>query len=149
MEEGIDMRVSKRFPMAIHSLLYVAILSPQMRITSSLVADSIGSNPVIVRNLFLDLSKNGLIITSAGKNGGVTLAKEPKDISLWDIYEAVETNNVEEIFKIYEGNSDCPVGKNIYQLLYPHMESAIDAMKANMEQVTIDSLLNELKCFNE
>ncbi|MCD7808530.1 MAG: Rrf2 family transcriptional regulator [Erysipelotrichaceae bacterium] len=138
------MRVSKRFPMAIHSLLYVAVLSKQMRVTSTLVADSIGSNPVIVRNLFLDLSKNGLLVASAGKNGGVTLAKEPKDMTLWDVYQAVESNDVEDVFKIYEGNVDCLVGKNIYQLLYPHMESALEALSNNMNQITIQTLLDEL-----
>ncbi|MCC8051555.1 MAG: hypothetical protein LIP10_13030, partial [Clostridiales bacterium] len=45
----------------------------------------------------------------------------------------------------HETDSDCPVGKNIYQLLYPHMLSAVDAMKESMEQVTLETLLNELK----
>ena len=139
------MRVSKRFPTAVHSLLYVAILSPKRRVTSTLVSESTGTNAVAIRNIFLDLSKNGLLTASAGKNGGVRLAREPKDINLWDIYQAVETNDVEEIFKLHETDSDCPVGKNIYQVLYPHMASAVDAMKANMEQVTLETLLNDLK----
>lgn len=139
------MRVSKRFPTAVHALLYIAVLSPMKRVTSTLVAESTGSNPVIIRNLFLDLSKSGLLTASAGKNGGVRLAKDPKDISLWDVYQAVETNGVEEIFKFHETDSTCPVGKNIYQLLYPHMASAVDAMKASLEQVTIGTLLEELK----
>ncbi|MCD8015404.1 MAG: Rrf2 family transcriptional regulator [Lachnospiraceae bacterium] len=139
------MRVSKRFPTAVHSLLYVAVLSPKRRVTSSLIAESTGTNAVSIRNIFLDLSKNGLLNAAAGKNGGVSLAKEPEDITLWDIYQAVETNDVDEIFKIHETDSDCPVGKNIYQILYPHMLSAVDAMKASMEQVTLETLLNELK----
>ena len=144
-EEVNTMRVSKRFPTAVHSLLYVAVLSPRRRVTSTLIAESTGSNAVIIRNIFLNLSKCGLLTASAGKNGGVQLAREPKDITLWDIYQSVETNDVEEIFKIHETDSDCPVGKNIYQLLYPHMLSAVDAMKESMEQVTLETLLNELK----
>ncbi|MCD8147335.1 MAG: Rrf2 family transcriptional regulator [Clostridiales bacterium] len=138
------MRVSKKFPTAVHSLLYVAVLSPKRRVTSTLVAESTGSNAVTIRNIFLDLSRNGLLTASAGKNGGVHLAREPKDITLWDIYQAVETNNVEEIFKLHETDSDCPVGKNIYQLLYPHMLDAVTAMKDSMEQVTLGTLLEEL-----
>ena len=139
------MRVSKRFPLAVHSLLFVAVLSPEKRVTSTLVAQSTESNPVTVRNIFLELSKKGLLIASAGKNGGVRLAKEPDKITLWDIYQAVETNDVEEIFKLHETNSDCIVGKNIYQILHPHMESAVNAMKADMEQVTLATLIGELK----
>lgn len=139
------MRVSKKFPTAVHALLYVAVLSPKRRVTSALVAESTGSNAVTIRNLFLDLSKNGLLTASAGKNGGVHLAREPKNITLWDVYQAVEANDVEEIFKLHETDSDCPVGKNIYQILYPHMLAAVTAMKGSMEQVTLASLLEELE----
>ncbi|MCD7829611.1 MAG: Rrf2 family transcriptional regulator [Clostridiales bacterium] len=139
------MRVSKKFPTAVHALLYVAVLSPKRRVTSTLVAESTGSNAVTIRNLFLDLSKNGLLTASAGKNGGVHLAREPKNITLWDVYQAVETNDVEEIFKLHETDSDCPVGKNIYQILYPHMLAAVTAMKGSMEQVTLATLLEELE----
>jgi len=51
---------------------------------------------------------------------------------------------VEEIFKLHETDSTCPVGKNIYQLLYPHMLDAVTAMKDSMEQVTLETLLDEL-----
>ncbi|MCD8366661.1 MAG: Rrf2 family transcriptional regulator [Clostridiales bacterium] len=138
------MRVSKKFPTAVHALLYVAVLSPKRRVTSTLVAESTGSNAVTIRNIFLDLSRKGLLTASAGKNGGVHLAKEPKDITLWGVYQAVETNDVEEMFKLHKTDSDCPVGKNIYQLLYPHMLAAVTAMKGSMEQVTLGTLLDEL-----
>lgn len=139
------MRVSKKFPTAVHALLYVAVLSPKRRVTSTLVAESTGFNAVTIRNIFLDLSRNGLLTASAGKNGGVHLAREPKDITLWDVYQAVETNDVEEIFKLHETDSTCPVGKNIYQLLHPHMLDAVTAMKDSMERVTLGTLLDELK----
>ncbi len=141
------MRVSKKFPTAVHALLYIAVLAEvaNKRATSTLVAESTGSNAVIIRNIFLNLSDSGLLIASAGKNGGVELAREPKDITLWDVYQAVETDDVEEVFKIHERNCECPVGKNVYQILYPHMSSALNAMKENMEQVTLENLLEELK----
>ncbi len=139
------MRVSKRFPLAVHSLLFVAVLSPEKRVTSTLVAESTESNPVIVRNIFLKLSESGLLIAAPGKNGGVHLAREPKDITLWDIYRAVETNDVDEIFKLQESTNEGFVAKNFYQILYPHMASAVDAMKADMEKVTLETLIDELR----
>ncbi len=143
------MRVSKRFPTAVHALLLIACLSPKQRVTSSVIAQSTGSNAVMIRNIFLKLSENGLLITAAGKNGGVHLGREPQDITLWDIYHAVETDNVDEIFKIYEGNGLCPVGKNVYHILLPHAESAVAAMKADMEKVTIATMLEELSSLSK
>ncbi len=139
------MRISKRFPLAVHSLLFVAVLSPEKRVTSALVAESTRSNPVTVRNIFLNLSDSGLLIASAGKNGGVHLAREPKDITLWDIYESVELKDVNKIFNMYEGSDTCPVGKNFYQILHPHMVAASNGMKAEMEKVTLETLMSELK----
>ncbi|MCD8328944.1 MAG: Rrf2 family transcriptional regulator [Ruminococcus sp.] len=139
------MCVSKRFPLAVHSLLFVAVLSPKKRVTSALVAESTRSNPVTVRNIFLNLSDSGLLIASAGKNGGVRLAREPKNITLWDIYQAVELKDVNKIFNMYEGSGTCPIGKNFYKILHPHMVSASNAMKADMERVTLETLMSELK----
>ncbi|MCD7756005.1 MAG: Rrf2 family transcriptional regulator [Firmicutes bacterium] len=139
------MRVSKRFPLAVHCLLFVAVLSPTQRVTSTLVAESTGSNPVTVRNLFLKLSESGLLTASAGKNGGVHLARQPQNITLWDIYRAVELGNAEKIFSMYEGSDGCPVGRNFYQVLHPHMVSAARAMENDMAHVTLDSLMTELK----
>lgn len=76
------MRVSKKFPLAVHSLLFVAVLSTKKRVTSTLVAESTETNPVTVRNIFLTLEEHGFLIATVGKNGGVCLAKEPKDITL-------------------------------------------------------------------
>ncbi len=128
-------------------MLFVAALSPSHRVTSALVAESTGSNAVVIRNLFVDLSRNGLLTAAAGKGGGVSLAKDPKDINLWEIYEAVETDDVKEIFKIHESSCDSKdsiVGKNFFQVLYPHMQSAVEAMKESMQQVTLEILLCEL-----
>lgn len=66
-DEGGTMRVSKRFPLAVHSLLFVAVLSPHRRVTSTLVAESTESNPVTVRNIFLKLSEKGLLVAATGK----------------------------------------------------------------------------------
>ncbi len=61
------MCVSKRFPLAVHALLFVAVLSPKTHVTSTLVAKSTDSNPVTVRNIFLKLSESGLQVTATGK----------------------------------------------------------------------------------
>ncbi|MCC8078875.1 MAG: hypothetical protein LIO57_02275 [Oscillospiraceae bacterium] len=57
----------------------------------------------------------------------------------------METNDVEEIFKLHEATSDCPVAKNFYTILYSHMCSAVNAMKEDMERVTPETLIKELK----
>ncbi len=139
------MRVSQRFPIAVHSMLFIACYGKEKNVTSTVVAQSTGANAVIIRNLFSDLKDSGLLNVSSGKNGGACLARDMKDITLWDIYSAVETDDIDEIFRFHESNKSCPVGRNIYAIMCMHTAAAVDAMKAEFEHVTLADLLMELK----
>lgn len=138
------MRVSKNFPIAVHALLIMAQFENTDKTTSAHIAQSTGSNAVTIRNIFIALKKHGLIESVTGKKGGAYLAKKTRDISLWDVYHAVETDDIDEIFKFHEGSGSCPVGKNIYQLMYPHVNDAFDAMKRELQKVSLDTLIAEL-----
>lgn len=139
------MRVSKKFPIAVHSLLIMAQFEDTRKTTSAMIAQSTGANAVIIRNIFLSLKEHGLIQSATGKNGGVRLARASKDISLWDVYSAVETDDIDEIFKFHEGSSSCAVGKNIYGLMRPHMDDALAAMRRELQDISIDTLRAELR----
>lgn len=43
-----------------------------------------------LRQIALDLKRAGILISTEGKNGGYKLAREPKNISLADVIEAVD-----------------------------------------------------------
>ncbi|NPC84472.1 Rrf2 family transcriptional regulator, partial [Pyxidicoccus fallax] len=59
-------------------------------LTSESMARSIQTNPVVVRRLLRDLARAGLVETKRGVGGGVSLARSAEDITLRDVYEAVE-----------------------------------------------------------
>lgn len=139
------MRVSKRFPVAVHTLLVIARFSEEERASSAMIAQSTGTNAVIIRGLFTDLKAHGLIRSVPGKHGGAVLARDVGDISLWDVYCAVETDDIDEIFKFHEGSGTCGVGRNIYGLMVPHMQDAIGAMRRELERVTLHMLIQELQ----
>jgi DNA-binding IscR family transcriptional regulator len=65
--------------------------SPEEVIGSQTLAASVNTNPVVVRRLLLALRRARLIETFTGKHGGARLRKRPNDISLADIYDAVES----------------------------------------------------------
>ncbi len=138
------MRVSQRFPIAVHSMLFIACFGHGENVASTLVAESTGANAVIIRNLFSELKEKGLLIVSSGKNGGARLARDISEITMWDIYSAVETDETDEIFKFHDANKSCPIGRNIYSVMYTHTVAAIDAMRAEFESVTLADLITEL-----
>ena len=109
-----------------------------------MLSASTGCNAVIIRNLFAKLSAAGLLETKSGK-GKTTLALPAEEITLWDIYTAVESDETDEVFKLHQNTSDtCLVGRNIHTLPIPHPETGVNAVKTVFSKVTLAALIQEL-----
>lgn len=138
------MRVSKKFPIAVHTLLMFAYF-PEERITSETIAESAGCNAVIVRNIFKDLKQAKLLNPGTGKST-TQLAKSLYEITLWDIYCAVETVRTDEIFKMNKNASGtCRVGSNLNTILLNHLDDAVAALKKELSKVKLNDLAEELR----
>ena len=113
--------------------------------TSEVISKSVGCNAVIVRNLFLQLKQAGLLSAKSGRSK-LELAKPAKDITLWEIYSAVETEKAEDIFKFSKNTSDlCPVGSHLREILTGHLDEAVLAMKEQLSLTTLEALKNEIR----
>ncbi len=111
------MQISTKFTIAIHILTATEYFSSENKITSDFLAGSTGTNPVIIRNIMAQLKDAGLITVKRGP-GGVTLARPLAEITFLDVYQAVETNSGEELFRFHERpHPDCPVGRNLHRSL--------------------------------
>lgn len=111
------MQISTKFTIAVHILTAVEYFSGSYKVTSDFLAGSIGSNPVIIRNIMSQLREAGIIHIRRGP-GGITLDRSPEQITFLDIYKAVETNSGDELFRFHENpNPACPVGRNIHQAM--------------------------------
>ena len=67
--------------MAVHVLAVLAYKEGD-RVTSSLLAGSVNTNPVIIRRLLLALQRAKLIDTSMGAGAGSRLSRSPARIDL-------------------------------------------------------------------
>ncbi|ELW9008253.1 Rrf2 family transcriptional regulator, partial [Campylobacter upsaliensis] len=85
---------------------------PYEQITSDSIAESVNTNPVVIRRMCGLLKKGGILTSRAGISGAILL-KSPADISLLDIYLAVQSKS--EWFALHDHpNHDCPIGCKIY-----------------------------------
>ena len=73
------MKISSRFTVAVHILSLVAIESNEL-CTSEWIAESVNTNPVVIRRIIGKLRNAGLIQVRQGL-GGATLQKPLKDIT--------------------------------------------------------------------
>lgn len=79
------------------------------------LAQKMGTNPAFIRKIMAKLSKAGLIETRRGKLGGVNLARAAKEISLKDIYLAV--NESKSINLTKKTSTTCPINCSAQSIL--------------------------------
>lgn len=87
------MKRNSRLSLALHTLGHMASDPDRMR-TSADIADHAGTNPVVVRRVLGKLREAGLLTSEKGHAGGWRLARQPDQITLADVYLALDENLV-------------------------------------------------------
>jgi Rrf2 family protein len=130
-----------RFAIAVHLLTLLAN-SGNEPVGSDVAAASIGANPVHVRRVVAYLRRADLVTSKAGVGGGIQLAYEPADITLTEVWDAVEGD--EPVVAVHQGaNPKCEVGRGITRTLEGLSARATDAVRAELADVTIADVLAE------
>ncbi len=134
-------QISTRFSIAVHVLSLIAV-SPTLA-TGDFIAGSVNTNPVIVRKIIGMLKKAGLVDVRPGV-GGASLLKDTDQITLLDVYQAVEVIENGELFNFHDNpNPNCPVGRNIETALRHELQEAQSAMEQRLAQVSIKQLISK------
>lgn len=137
------MKITSRFTVAVHTLLAIYYFGEKNKVTSDFIAQSVCVNPVVIRRTLLSLKAAGMVEVKAG-SGGASIVKDLKDITLYDVYRAVDS--VEgDLFHFHENPSPaCPVGRNIHAVLDSHLSDAQAAMENELKKVTLADLTRQL-----
>jgi Rrf2 family protein len=132
------MSISSRFAVGAHILTLLA-KGDGKPVTSDWIAGSANTNPAVVRRLLTMLAKAGLTTSQLGTGGGALLAKAAEDISLLDVYRAVDEG---ELFALHNAppSERCPVGRTIQSALLCTMGRAEAALEAELAKTTIAEL---------
>ena len=133
------MQISSRFTVGVHALLCIAYFKDE-KVTSNFIAASVNVNPVVIRRTLGQLKAAGLVTVEAGV-GGASLARAPEDITLLDVFDAVEAAPG-ELFSFHDDpNPACPVGSSIHLVLDDKLSSAQNALRADLAKTTLSDLL--------
>ncbi|NGQ96261.1 transcriptional regulator [Brevibacillus sp. SYP-B805] len=136
-------QISTRFSIAVHTLSLIAV-SPN-DCTGDYIAGSVNTNPVVIRRIMGMLKKAGLVDVRPGV-GGASLLKDPNQITLLDVYRAVNVTEENQLFRIHENpNIRCPVGRNIEQVLQTELRDAQSALEQRLAQTTLAQLIDRFK----
>ncbi|MCI8597420.1 MAG: Rrf2 family transcriptional regulator [Lachnospiraceae bacterium] len=139
------MQISSRFTLAVHIIACIDVFKDDYKVTSDFLAGSTNVNPVIIRKILGQLKAAGLVEVARG-SGGASIPKPLNEISLLDIYNAVECIENGELFHFHENpNADCPVGRNIHVILDDKLIRVQKAMEAELSSITLEDIMRDTR----
>lgn len=130
---------------SVYAILLLNMLPDKALLPGEAISQQLGTSPTYFQKLLRKLVSAGLITSVSGVKGGFKLNKKPEDISVFDIYIAIEgqqslysSNGVlEDLLELEEPEQCC--------LLTDLMIEAETAWRSRMEQETIAILSEKMK----
>lgn len=123
------MKRNSRLSLALHTLGHMASDPDKMQ-TSADIAEHAGTNPVVVRRVLGKLREAGLLTSEKGHAGGWRLARTPDQITLADVYLALDESLITT-----GGDMDTPDCSVEYVL-----QKKVASVMADVEQSLIERL---------
>lgn len=84
------MQITRQADYAIRAMLFLASLKPGERASTSQIAETRKIPSSFLAKIISQLSIAGLIHTSRGARGGVSLARDPGEVTILDVVEAID-----------------------------------------------------------
>lgn len=133
----------RSFSTALHIMVSLAYQDGR-RVCSEELAQGAKTNPGLIRRILSRLSKAGLVDCMKGKNGGSSLSRGPKKISLSEVYEAVADSPMFATFE-KEPFEKCPVSCQIGEILTEVFEEIEKPMMQKMKSLKLSDLLKKVR----
>ena len=132
-----------RFTVAVHVCALLAHNNGEPA-TSESIAESVNTNPVVIRRTLSALAKAGLVRSWRGSNGGSVLARAPRAISLAEIYRAVDDNDGPALHQ-QPPKANCPIGAHIQPVLTDMIAEAESAREKIFAAQTLADVMSSIR----
>lgn len=132
-----------KFSTAIHMLILVS--EAEVPMNSEQIAHSVGTNASYIRKVATRLSRAGILEGRRGVSG-FSLLKAPEDISLLEVYRAVEQTEDVHMFDVHQNPSDeCIVGRNIRPVLNGMFRQAEQVVESELASATLADCMARMR----
>ncbi len=130
---------SSRFVVAVHVMSLLAHYGKNGPVCSAIIAKSVDTNPVVIRRLMSQLESKTLVASTSGRAGGFVLGRPADEITLSQIYQAVED---EQVFRVHRSseNPHCDTARQIFKALMPKLAEASQAMTAALSLTKLSDI---------
>lgn len=131
------MAANLRFSTGIEALALMAMEPEQFR-TSHALATALATNPVVIRRLLSTVRQAGLVASVKGPSGGFRLAKSPKQITLRDIYRALDAGDL-----LHQTANDSAETRDLKKAMRSAFRKAQKCLEEELDSTTLNQLLKK------
>ena len=131
------MAANLRFSTGIEALALMAT-EPEKYRTSQALATVLATNPVVVRRLLSALSRAGLVTSVKGPAGGSRLAKSAKQITLRDIYRALDSGDL-----LHRGKHESEETRDLRKAMQSVFKKAQKRFEEELDSTTLNQLIKK------
>ncbi len=104
------MQITRQADYALRAIYHLTKLEPTQRAATSQIAEEQRIPPSFLAKIISQLSIAGLIHTSRGARGGVSLARSPEEITILEVVEAIDGPIA--LNECTSSPEACPFGEN-------------------------------------
>ena len=134
--------INSHFDTTLQIIINLAVKNDE-ELTSESLAKSLETNPAFIRKIMAKLSRAGLIQTKRGQAGGVSLLKNPREITLKDIYMAANEGSHSESTK--KNSTKCMVSCSAQAILLKLSSRLESAHLLILSRIKLSHLIKDIK----
>ena len=135
------MQITRQADYALRAMLYLARMPENQKAATSQIAEEQHIPPSFLAKIVSQLSIAGLIHTSRGARGGVSMARPSTEVSLLEVIEAIDGPIALNACTISQ--ADCPFGTETNCPLHNIWCDSQDELVDRLRKTTFNQLLPE------
>jgi DNA-binding IscR family transcriptional regulator len=109
-------------------------------VTSAILAESVNADPSFVRRTVSKLAKAGLVHARPGRHGACSLAHDPANITLLDVYRACDASSLFLVHQ-YPAVRRCPISSTFKPILGSALLAVQRDLEVSLSRVSIAQLV--------
>lgn len=136
------MRISAKGRYGLAAMSHLALnYDAGMPTTIISISEKMNISKIYLEQVFSLLKRGGLVISIKGAQGGYQLAREPKEITAYDILAAIETSMMEQADSTV-ADAQPRLEKALQEMVFQQLDKDI---KASLEKVTLSDVLQNVE----
>lgn len=131
------MTITNQANYALRAMTFLAKTNDNKWVSSDIIAQEMGIPRMFLSRINMLLVKSGLIVSRRGAGGGVKLAKEPDQISVYEVLSAIDGPLIIDKSLATSENQDFPMADQFKSFF----QSTQDLVEEKLTQTNLEELI--------